>query len=90
MCSLTVVCPVHNEAEVVELFYGTLNGVLDGIGDRYDSTILFVDDGSDDESLEILSASRTLTPTCTSCRYQPNSAIRWHWWPVLTIACRTR
>lgn len=54
MRTLTVVCPVYNEAEVVESFYETLKGVLDGLGDRYDSTVLFVVDRSEDDSLEIL------------------------------------
>lgn len=54
MHTLTVVCPVYNEAEVVELFHETLSEVLDGLSDRYDSTILFVVDRSEDESLELL------------------------------------
>ena len=54
MRTLTVVCPVYNEAEIVESFYETLKGVLDGLDHRYDSTILFVVDRSEDDSLEIL------------------------------------
>jgi polyisoprenyl-phosphate glycosyltransferase len=61
--TLTVVCPVYNEAEVVELFYETLKGVLDGLGERYDSTILFVVDRSEDESLDILKRIADTNPT---------------------------
>lgn len=63
MRTLTVVCPVHNEAEVVELFYETLKGVLDEVRDRYDATILFVDDGSDDDSLQILMRIASSNPS---------------------------
>jgi len=52
--TLTVVCPVYNEAEVLESFYKALRGVLDSLGSRYDSTILFVADRSEDETLPIL------------------------------------
>lgn len=61
--TLTVVCPVYNEAEVVESFCETLKGVLDGLGDRYDSTILFVVDRSEDESLEILKRIAAADPS---------------------------
>ena len=53
--SLTVVCPVYNEAEVIELFYESLTKTLSSLGDSYICKILFVVDKSNDNSLEILS-----------------------------------
>jgi polyisoprenyl-phosphate glycosyltransferase len=52
--TLTVVCPVYNEAEVLELFYAALKRTLDQLADRYDTSILFVVDRSEDDSLDIL------------------------------------
>jgi dolichol-phosphate mannosyltransferase len=52
--TLTVVCPVYNEAEVIELFYESLSKTLSGLSNSYIYKILFVVDKSNDNSLEIL------------------------------------
>lgn len=52
---LCVVCPCYNEGEVVEHFYDALSGALEDLGDL-DVRIVFVDDGSTDETLEKLNA----------------------------------
>ncbi len=54
MRRLTVICPVFNEEEVIASFYEALRAVLDGIGDRYRATILFVVDRSSDATAEVL------------------------------------
>ena len=54
MKSLAVVSPVYNEEEVIEAFYRRLKGVLAGVSESYDSTIIFVVDRSSDRTLEIL------------------------------------
>jgi dolichol-phosphate mannosyltransferase len=54
--TLTVVCPVYNEEEVIEAFYDALNRVLDGLADRYRADILFVVDRGTDRTLDILKA----------------------------------
>jgi polyisoprenyl-phosphate glycosyltransferase len=52
---LCVVCPCYNEEEVIGDFYDELKAVLNSIDDL-DHTILFVDDGSTDASLQRLNA----------------------------------
>jgi dolichol-phosphate mannosyltransferase len=54
MQTLTVICPVYNEEEIIEAFYTELKSVLLKVRDRYTSTILFVVDKCPDRSLEIL------------------------------------
>ncbi len=49
---ISLVIPVHNEAESLEHFYKQLNAVLKKID--YDFEIIFVNDGSSDSSGEIL------------------------------------
>jgi dolichol-phosphate mannosyltransferase len=52
--TLTMICPVYNEEEIIELFYRELRAVLDSVQERYRSTILFVADRSRDRTLDIL------------------------------------
>jgi glycosyltransferase involved in cell wall biosynthesis len=49
---ISVVIPVYNEEENLRTLYSRLTGVLTGIGLKYE--IVFVDDGSDDQSPSIL------------------------------------
>ena len=51
---LSVVIPIYNEAENVQALYEELRGVLTGIGHDYE--MVFVDDGSSDQSMELLEA----------------------------------
>jgi glycosyltransferase involved in cell wall biosynthesis len=52
--TLSVICPVYNEEEVIEKFFGVLADVLVQLEDRYDWSVLFVMDRSSDSSLAIL------------------------------------
>ena len=52
--SLSVICPVYNEEEVIEKFHAALSKVLNTLNDRYSWNILFVMDRSSDRSLDIL------------------------------------
>lgn len=49
---LSVVIPIYNEAENIRALYEELRGVL--IGMAHDHEIVFVDDGSSDQSMDIL------------------------------------
>lgn len=49
---LSIVVPVYNEEESLEAFYKEVNKELGGFGEKYE--IVFVDDGSFDNSLTIL------------------------------------
>jgi glycosyltransferase involved in cell wall biosynthesis len=50
--SLTVVCPVYNEADGLASFHRALSGVLDTLD--HDWRIVYVDDGSDDDSAALI------------------------------------
>jgi dolichol-phosphate mannosyltransferase len=54
MKTLSVICPVYQEEEVIEFFYNELCAVLSSLSHSYDSTILFVVDRSRDTTLQIL------------------------------------
>ncbi|HEX7629223.1 MAG TPA: glycosyltransferase, partial [Candidatus Methylomirabilis sp.] len=51
---LSVVIPVYNEAANLEALHARLASVLDQLGRSYE--VIFVDDGSRDDSMEILSS----------------------------------
>jgi len=54
MKTLTVICPVYNEEEVIGTFYHELSAVLRSLDRRYQSSVLFVADRGTDNTLEIL------------------------------------
>lgn len=62
MKSLTVVCPVYNEEEIIERFYRELAAVLDSLRDRYESHVVFVVDRSTDGTLAILKSLAAQDP----------------------------
>ena len=49
---LTVIVPVYNEEDVIEIFYKRTKDVVDSL--PYDTELLFVNDGSTDSTLNIL------------------------------------
>jgi len=52
--TLTVVCPVYNEEDVIEAFYGELKDVLISLAEDYESSIMFVVDRCEDATLDML------------------------------------
>lgn len=52
--TLTVICPVYNESEVIRLFYSKLKEELLSLADEFESKTLFVVDKCTDNTLEIL------------------------------------
>lgn len=50
---LTIVVPVYNEQEVIGAFHNRISTVLDALSE-FDSEIIYVNDGSRDSSLQIL------------------------------------
>lgn len=51
---LSIVVPVYSEEEVIPEFHARAKNVLSGLEPRYDHEIIFVDDGSQDRSLDLL------------------------------------
>lgn len=51
---LTIIVPVYNEAATIELFFMRLKQTLPEINKNYDVNVLFVNDGSTDNSYDII------------------------------------
>lgn len=58
--TLTVLCPVFNEEEVIEIFYKELKLILSSLPKDYEHIIMFVIDRCDDATLDILKRIATL------------------------------
>jgi dolichol-phosphate mannosyltransferase len=73
MRTLTIVCPVYNEEEILASFHAELRRVLDSVADRWSATVLFVLDRSTDRSFEILkglaTADRSVRVLALSARF---------------------
>lgn len=58
--SLTIICPMKNEANNLDAFFARLIPVLESVADSYE--ILCINDGSDDDTLARLLEERTKNP----------------------------
>lgn len=54
MKKVSIIVPAYNEEEVLEIFYEETKKILEKIKDKYDYELIFVDDGSKDNTLKIL------------------------------------
>ncbi len=54
MKTLALIVPCFNEADVLSMFYEETSKVIDSIADRYRTELVFVDDGSRDDTLKII------------------------------------
>jgi glycosyltransferase involved in cell wall biosynthesis len=66
----SVVIPIFNEAEVLPVLYQRLSKALEDIGNLYE--IIFVDDGSTDESPKVLQELRARDPRVKLVRFSRN------------------
>ncbi len=68
---LSVVVPCYNESEVIGLFYRTLRPVLDSL-ENLDVEVIFVDDGSSDDTLVQLNRIAAQDPVVRVCSLSRN------------------
>ena len=68
---LSIVVPVYNEEENVRLLFEKIQAVCETIGDTYE--VLFVDDGSHDETFSVLSELSKQEPQLRVVRFQKNA-----------------
>jgi polyisoprenyl-phosphate glycosyltransferase len=61
---LTVLCPVFNEQQTIPLFYQRMKPVLMGLKDRYDTNLIFLDNGSTDRTHELVKDICLADPNC--------------------------
>ena len=71
MPELSIVIPVFNEEENLPLLWPELRGVLDALDLTYE--VVFVDDGSDDRSAEIIRGFRDGDPRARLVRLKANA-----------------
>jgi hypothetical protein len=76
---VSVIVPVKNEEDAIDIFIARVGGVLDALNEPDGWEILFVDDGSTDATL----AKMMLSPTgsmraCAASRFRATSARRRH------------
>jgi glycosyltransferase involved in cell wall biosynthesis len=69
--TVTILVPVFNEQDVLDQFYGVLDGVLAGLP-AYAFEILFVDDGSDDATPDRIVALAGADPRISLIRLSRN------------------
>ena len=67
---LSVVIPVHNEEESIELL---INEITSALSDKYQHEIVVVDDGSTDNTLDVLLKIRQNLPTLRVVKHLKNS-----------------
>jgi undecaprenyl-phosphate 4-deoxy-4-formamido-L-arabinose transferase len=60
---ISIVIPVYNEEDVLQALFDRLYPVLDAMGERYE--VIFVNDGSRDRSVPMLTAQHRLRPDVT-------------------------
>lgn len=58
MEKLSIVVPCYNEETVIEIFYNKLMEITAKISNKYDYEVIFVDDGSQDETFSKMKALR--------------------------------
>ena len=51
---LSIIVPVFNESGIINEFYRRVKNVVDKLGDDYDYELLYINDGSTDDSLKLL------------------------------------
>jgi glycosyltransferase involved in cell wall biosynthesis len=68
--SISMVIPLLNEAPTLEPLYHRLTNVLGQLASRYE--IIFIDDGSTDNSIEILRKLSRLSPDVSYIRFRRN------------------
>ena len=68
---LSIVVPVYNEEDNVRPLFEKIQAVCEAIGDAYE--VLFVDDGSEDETFNVLSELSKQEPQLIVIRFQQNA-----------------
>jgi glycosyltransferase involved in cell wall biosynthesis len=70
MTRLSIVVPAYNESEGLREFHARLTAVLDGLD--FDCEVLYVDDGSRDDTYAVMSALREADPRVATIKLSRN------------------
>ena len=72
MKTVTLIVPCYNEADVLPMLYKEVSRVIGGLSGLYDFTLLFVDDGSKDDTLPIIKAIAERNPAVKYISFSRN------------------
>ena len=67
---ISIVVPVYNEQDNVEAVYSAISSVLKKMNCPYE--IIMVDDGSSDNSWQVIESLRTINPCIKGIKFQRN------------------
>lgn len=70
MAKLTIVVPVYNESAVLDAFHARVSAVMDTL--PLDCTLLYVDDGSRDDTWALIAARAARDPRCDGLKLSRN------------------
>jgi hypothetical protein len=73
--AVTIVIPCYNEAQTLPFLSGTLDAVEHALSDKYHVEFLFVDDGSSDDTWQMLQNHFGMRPGCWCLRHEVNQGI---------------
>lgn len=54
VCKVSIICPAYEEEAVLPRFHAELAAALDALAPEYDAEVIYVDDGSRDQTLAVL------------------------------------
>lgn len=69
---ISIICPVYNEKDCIPIFYKRLTDVINPLKDKYEIQILFLNNSSTDNTLEIILALREKDQSVEVLTYSRN------------------
>jgi len=70
--SICIITPVYNEQSVLPFFFARLSQVIDGLADRFQVKVIFIDDGSRDKSWQMIRRFSQKDGRCSGIRLSRN------------------
>ncbi len=70
--ALTILCPCYNEEGVVSAFFDQLKPVIDQISDKYQANVVFLNNASEDGTLDEILALRAKHPNISVITFSRN------------------
>lgn len=72
---VTVIVPCYNEATTLQYLANTLKSLQDALAEKYSLRFVFVDDGSSDETFEVLQRLFGASANCSLLKHESNLGV---------------